>query len=452
MKMTVGEIAGACGGELLCGDPDTVITSVSTDSRKVGPGILFVPIKGERTDAHNFIDAVFAAGASASLTQEHSRMDDSHAWIRVTDTVAALQRIASAYRERFRIPFIGITGSVGKTTTKEMIALALSAQLKVMKTEGNFNSQIGLPLTMFRLTGEHEAAVIEMGMSNFGEMERLAQIAAPDYAVVTNIGISHIEQLKTQQNIRREKLHITDRFHKGSVLFLNGDDELLAELRGKLDTKIVCFGTKPWCDFRAENIEFEAGSTVFTLLTPETSAKVRIPALGMHNVTNALAGLAVAHTLGVPLSGAIEKLAEYKPLAMRQQIHSVNGMTVIDDSYNASPDSIRSSVDVLCSFHSGKRVAVLADMLELGELSQQAHNNVGVYAAQAGVDVLITVGERAEQIAKGAQSVKPDFTSHVCKGNEEAIAKLKSLLTFGDAVLVKGSRGMHTDQIVKALL
>ncbi len=452
MKMTVSEVAGACGGELLCGDPDTVITSVSTDSRKVGPGTLFVPIKGERTDAHSFIDAVFAAGASASLTQEHSRMDDSHAWIRVPDTVAALQRVASAYRKRFRIPFVGITGSVGKTTTKEMVALALSAKMNVMKTEGNFNSQIGLPLTMFRLTDEHEAAVIEMGMSNFGEMERLAQIAAPDYAVVTNIGISHIEQLKTQQNIRREKLHITDHFHKGSVLFLNGDDELLAELRGKLDAKIVCFGTKSWCDFRAENIEFEAGSTVFTLLTPETSAKVRIPALGMHNVTNALAGLAVAHTLGVPLGGAIKKLAEYKPLAMRQQIHSVNGMTVIDDSYNASPDSIRSSVDVLCSFHSGKRVAVLADMLELGELSQQAHNSVGVYAAQAGVDVLITVGERAEQIAKGAQSVKPDIICYICENNDEAIKKLKSLLTFGDAVLVKGSRGMHTDQIVKALL
>lgn len=452
MKMTVGEIVGACGGELLCGDPDTVITSVSTDSRKVGSGTLFVPIKGERTDAHSFISAVFAAGALATLTQEHSRMDDSHAWIRVDDTVTALQRIASSYRERFHIPFVGITGSVGKTTTKEMVALALSAKRNVMKTEGNFNSQIGLPLTMFRLTEEHEAAVIEMGMSNFSEMERLAQIAAPDYAVVTNIGISHIEQLKTQQNIRTEKLHITDRFHKDSVLFLNGDDELLAELREKLDAKMVYFGTKPWCDFRAEDIESEAGSTVFTLLTPQTSAKVRIPALGMHNVTNALAGLAVAQTLGVPLGGAIEKLAEYKPLAMRQQIHSVNGMTVIDDSYNASPDSIRSSVDVLCSFHSGKRVAVLADMLELGELSQQAHNNVGVYAAQAGVDVLVTVGERAEQIAKGAQSVKPDITCHIYKNNDEAIEKLKSLLTFGDSVLVKGSRGMHTDQIVKALL
>jgi UDP-N-acetylmuramoyl-tripeptide--D-alanyl-D-alanine ligase len=452
MNMTVGEISSACGGELLCGDSNTVITSVSTDSRKISPGTLFVPIKGERTDAHDFIGAAFEAGASASLTQEHSRMEDSHAWIRVTDTVDALQRIASAYRKRFRIPFVGITGSVGKTTTKEMVALALSAKFNVMKTEGNFNSQIGLPLTMFRLTDKHEAAVIEMGMSNFGEMERLAQIAAPDYAVVTNIGISHIEQLKTQQNIRKEKLHITDRFHQGSVLFLNGDDELLAELRGTLDTKIVYFGTKPWCDFRAEDIQSESGSTTFTLFTPETSAKVQIPALGMHNVINALAGLAVAQTLGVPLDGAIKKLAEYQPLAMRQQIHSINGMTVIDDSYNASPDSIRSSVDVLCSFHSGKRVAVLADMLELGEFSQQAHYNVGVYAAQAGVDVLITVGERAEQIAKGAQSVQADITCSICKSNEEALQKLQPLLASGDAVLVKGSRGMHTDQIVKTLL
>ena len=233
MKMTAKEITRACGGRLLCGDPDTVVTSVSTDSRKIDSGTLFVPIKGERTDAHTFIDATFAAGASATLTQEHDQMDDKHAWIRVQSTEQALQQIAAVYRRKFSIPFIGITGSVGKTTTKEMVALALSAGRNVMKTEGNFNSQIGLPLTMFTLQKSHQAAVIEMGMSNFGEMSRLAQIAAPDYAVVTNIGISHIEQLKTQQNIMNEKLHITDCFHKDSVLFLNGDDEMLRSAAGK---------------------------------------------------------------------------------------------------------------------------------------------------------------------------------------------------------------------------
>lgn len=452
MRMTVGEIAAACGGKLLCGDPDTIITAVSTDSRKIEFGTLFVPIIGEKTDAHHFIGATFAAGAAAALTQEHDGMNDTHAWIRVQNTEQALQRIAAVYRQRFHIPFVGITGSVGKTTTKEMVALALSGSLNVMKTEGNFNSQIGLPLTMFCISDRHQAAVVEMGMSNFGEMSRLAQIAAPDYAVMTNIGISHIEQLKTQQNILNEKLHITDCFHKNSILFLNGDDTLLAGLRGKAGIKIVWFGTAPWCDFRAENIRTAASSTHFTLIAPGASFEVELPALGIHNVTNALAGLVVAKTLGVPLEKAIAKLACYRPLAMRQQIHRVNEITVIDDSYNASPDAVRSSVDVLCSFHTGKRVAVLADMLELGDFSRQAHFDVGVYAAGAGVDVVVTVGERAREIISGVRSVRPDAVCYACEDNEEAAAKLKSILTGGDAVLIKGSRAMKTDQIVKALL
>jgi UDP-N-acetylmuramoyl-tripeptide--D-alanyl-D-alanine ligase len=452
MNMTVGEITAACAGRLLCGNPDTIITAVSTDSRKIESGALFVPIKGERADAHTFISATFAAGAAATLTQEHHSMDDTHAWIRVEDTGEALRQIAAVYRKRFHIPFVGITGSVGKTTTKEMVALALSAGLNVMKTEGNFNSQIGLPLTMFNLTAQHQAAVIEMGISDFGEMDRLARIAAPDYAVVTNIGISHIEQLKTQLNIMNEKLHIIDHFHKGSILFLNGDDAMLAGLRGQLNAKIIYFGTQLWCDFRAENIRTTATSTQFTLFDTEEVGEVKLPVLGMHNVTNALAALAVAHTLGVPLSKAIVQLAGYQPLAMRQQIHHVNEVTVIDDSYNASPDAIKSSVEVLCSFHTGKRIAVLADMLELGDFSQKAHFGVGTHAVESGVDVVITVGERAKEIARGAQSANPGIVCFQCADNDEAIAKLKSILTGGDAVLIKGSRAMRTDQIVKALL
>jgi UDP-N-acetylmuramoyl-tripeptide--D-alanyl-D-alanine ligase len=452
MKITVGEIVGACGGTLLCGDPETIVSAVSTDSRKITPGALFVPIKGENTDAHEFITATFATGAAATLTQEHGAMGDTHAWIAVPDTQKALQQIAADYRKKFHIPFVGITGSVGKTTTKEMVALALSAGMNVMKTEGNFNSQVGLPLTMFRLSPEHQAAVIEMGMSDFGEMSKLARIAAPDYAVMTNIGISHIQQLKTQQNILKEKLHIIDGFHRGSVLFLNGDDELLSGLRGKLKCKTVFFGTQPWCDFRAEDIRSDSGATRFTLCAPDLEKQVELPVLGMHNVLNALAALAVARELGVPIDSAAEKLADYRPLAMRQQIHTSNEITVIDDSYNASPDSMRSSMELLCSFHSGKRIAVLADMLELGDYSKKAHFNVGVYAAQCGVDRLFAIGPESREIVKGALSVKPEMDCAVFEDNEAAIAGLKTAVTGGDAILVKGSRGMHTDEIVKALL
>jgi UDP-N-acetylmuramoyl-tripeptide--D-alanyl-D-alanine ligase len=453
MKMTVKEITAACGGKLLCGDSNTIVTSVSTDSRKIDCGTLFVPIKGERTDAHTFIRATFKVGAVATLTEEHDVMDDDeHAWISVSSTEQALQKIAAAYRRKFKIPFIGITGSVGKTTTKEMVALALSASLNVIKTEGNFNSQIGLPLTMFNITDEHQAAVIEMGMSNFGEMGRLAQIASPDYAVMTNIGISHIQQLKTQQNIMKEKLHITDMFNKNSVLLLNGDDAMLAGLRNKIDAKTIYFGTKSWCDFRAENIKTEDEKTFFTLSALGKTFKIILPALGMHNVLNALAGLAVADTLNVPIEKAIEKLETYKPLAMRQQIHHVNEVTIIDDSYNASPDAIKSSINVLCEFKGGKRIAVLADMLELGECSGKAHFNVGAYAAASGVDIVLTVGERAKEIAKGAKSVNLNFDCYSFENNEDAILKLKSILTAGDTVLIKGSRAMKTDKIVKAFL
>ena len=219
MKITAEEIARACGGRLLGGDPAAEITSVAVDSRQVRPGTLFVPIIGERTDAHCYIEKAFASGAAATLTQEHTQAVGGGAWIAVDDTRGALQKIAAAWRAKFAGPVIGITGSVGKTTTKEMTALALSAGRNVMKTEGNQNSQIGLPLTMFRLSPEYGAAVVEMGMSEFGEMGRLAAVAAPDYAVMTNIGLSHIGNLKTQENIRSEKLHITDRFHDDSVLF-----------------------------------------------------------------------------------------------------------------------------------------------------------------------------------------------------------------------------------------
>lgn len=453
MEMLVRDIVCACKGTLLCGEENTVVRGVSTDSRNIAPDTLFVPIKGERTDAHIYITSTFEKGAVATLTQEHDAMQDTHAWIKVDNTETALQQIAAAYRAQFDIPVIGITGSVGKTTTKEMVALALSSELNVMRTQGNFNSQIGLPLTMFQLKPEHQAAVIEMGMSNFGEMGCLAQIAVPCRAIITNIGISHIEQLKTQENIMAEKLHVADRFNVHSILFLNGDDTLLAGLKNKLPYKTVYFGKQPWCDYFAQDITTDGQKTIFTLVTAQEHEKVVIPVLGAHNVSNALAAIAVANSLGISSKGAISALEGYRPLAMRQQIHDTHGITVIDDSYNASPDSMKSSIDVLCSLnHTGKNIAVLADMLELGELSQKAHFSVGEYCAQAGVDTLVTIGERAAQIAEGARTAGSDVDCHMCRDNEHAIAKLHELLHSGDAVIVKGSRGMHTDEIVKDLL
>ncbi|WP_101698361.1 UDP-N-acetylmuramoyl-tripeptide--D-alanyl-D-alanine ligase [Clostridium minihomine] len=455
MKMLVREIAQACGGTLLCGDENQEITFVTTDSRQAGPGALFVPIVGENVNAHRFLDAVSAAGATAVLTQEHAKKEDSCAWIAVSDTRAALQAIASAYRSRFSIPLVGVTGSVGKTTTKEMLALALSAERNVMKTEGNFNSQLGVPLTLFRLEPEHQAAIIEMGMSEFGEMARLAKTARPTCAVMTNIGISHIENLGTQENICSEKLHITDSFTKDSVLFLNGDDPILAGLRGKLPYSVIYFGTGDWCDFRAEHISFEDGSTCFTAVFGQSRLSVSLPVPGTHNVLNALASLAVAQHLGVSPQKAAEALQTYQPPAMRQQIHTSHGITIIDDSYNASPDSMRSSINILMDLKgkgSGRAVAVLADMLELGEHSRQAHFETGVYAAAHGVDALFVIGQQAREIRWGALSAESHLPVFSFCNNQKALETLLEYLKPDDVVVIKGSRGMKTDEIVRGLL
>ncbi len=451
MEMTVKEIAEACGGRLLCGNENTVVTSVSTDSRKISAGALFVPIKGERTDAHIYIDAVFAAGAAATLTQNDTKKIDVHPWIFVPDTGIALQQIAAAYRSKFDIPVIGITGSVGKTTTKEMVALALSSSYCVMKTEGNQNSQVGLPLTLFRLEETHEAAVIEMGMSDFGEMSRLCSMARPRYAVMTNIGISHIQQLKTQENILQEKLHITDSFDEDSILFLNGEDPMLAELREKLPhIRKVYFGTEPWCDYRAQEIETTDAGVRFRMTANGVSVYVELPVPGFHNVLNALAGLSVAHCLGGDVFAAAKALSQYEPPAMRQQIHKVRGITLIDDSYNASPDALRSSLQVLRTFP-GRKIAVLADMLELGDMEEAAHRQVGKMVAENGVDLLVTVGERARWIAEEAKA-HSDMPCSSFSNNSEAIAFLQETVCEGDVLLVKGSRSMHMDEIVKVFL
>lgn len=455
MKMTAKQIADLCGGRLLCGVPETEVCSVTTDSRSLGDRALFVPIKGERVDGHAFLEQVLENGAAAVLTQEHESASGEKPWIAVSDTREALQKLAAAYRKEFSIPVIGITGSVGKTTTKEMVALALSAGFSsVLKTAGNLNSQIGLPLMVLRLSEEYNAAVLEMGMSEFGEMERLAAIAAPQYAVMTNIGISHIENLKTQENIRSEKLHITDRFTPSSILFLNGDDPLLSELSGKLPFRTVSFGLGENCDYSAREIHTDGESTIFLLRAPDgETLQLRLPCLGDHNVRNALAAVAVADALGVDRKAAAKALETYRPPAMRQQIRRAEGLTVLDDSYNASPDSVRSSLNVLASLPcEGKRGAVLADMLELGDLSEQAHYDTGREAAKSGIQFLVTVGHRAEAIARGALAENPSLDCRVCQSNEEAVRELKGLIGKGDAVLVKGSRGMKTDEIVTVLL
>ena len=446
MKLTLAEIAALCGGTL-CGDGSVEVTGFYTDSRQTQPGMMFVPIRGENTDAHRFIPQVFAAGAAATFSETELE-NPAGPVVYVKDSRAALQAVAEGWRARFSVPVIGITGSVGKTTTKEMVALAVSAGLKTMKTAGNANSQIGLPLTVMRLEETDEAAVLEMGISMPGEMARIAKVAKPTAAVMTNIGVSHIEYLKTRENILAEKFHIADWLPEDGVVLVNGDDDLLGTLENVDGRKIVRFGLGENCDWRAEDIRADLYGTHFTCVHDGVRTPVYVPAAGEHNVRNALAALGAADAVGVDITAAARAVAQYEPPAMRQQIKEVNGITLIDDTYNANPDSMRAALGILSTVRTaGKKYAALADMLELGDRGEQDHFDIGAFAAANGVDVLVGVGSLAKHMVEG---FKQPENSVWFATNEEAVQWLKPRVQPGDALLCKGSRGMHTDEIIKA--
>lgn len=447
MRLKLSEIVKATGGELLCGDEETVITSFSADSREIKGGTMFVPIKGERTDSHSFIDVVFEAGAAATFTEEKIPARQQPV-VLVKNSREALQKAAAYYRSCFEIPIVGITGSAGKTTAKEMVALALSPKFNTLKTAGNQNSQIGVPLTICRLKKDHKAAVVEMGVSLPGEMARIAPVVKANYAVVTNIGVSHIEFLKSRENIMEEKLHIADFLPKDGIVFVNGDDDLLHTLNKKSKHQIRTFGTGFDCDIKASAMRHADNGTHFTYEYKGEKAQVFVPAAGLHNVRNALASIAVARALGVNMEDAVRAIAAYKPPAMRQQFFKSGNVTIIDDSYNASPDSMLGAIDILTqSSEPGRKIAVLGDMLELGHRAEQDHTAVGAYARKQGIDLLLAVGEQAKNICKGFG----EENSIWFDSNEKAIAYLKATLKEGDIVLLKGSRGMQLDDIVTAL-
>lgn len=447
MRVKISDIVKATGGKLLCGDEGAVVTSFFTDSREAKAGAMFVPIRGERADGHAYIPAVLESPAAATFTDHEIPLGEKPI-VLVKDCREALQKAAAWYRGQFDIPVVGITGSVGKTTAKEMVAQALTAKFRVLKTAGNQNSQIGVPFTVCGLKKEHTAAVVEMGVSIPGEMGRIAAVVRPTCAVMTNIGVSHIEFMKTRENILKEKAHIADYLPWSGTLFVNGDDDLLPTLKETLGNKVVTFGLGPNCDWRAYSLKEADKGTFFTCQSPSgEKTELFVPAAGEHNVRNALSAMAVARYLEIPAEDAVRAIAAYKAPAMRQQVIEANGLLIIDDSYNASPDSMRSAIDVLSTRQvPGRKAAVLADMLELGDFAHQGHREVGEYARSHGVELLVAVGPLSKEIAAGYGEGAVWFET-----NQQAIEYLKGTLRPGDALLVKGSRGMATDQIVAAL-
>lgn len=491
---TMNEIAKIVGGKILQGDGNREIEKFSTNSKEGDDRTLFVPVIGERVDAHDFIGNAYENGMRCTFTMRDEIVDDTDdmTYIKVDQSVAALQMVGADYRARFTdLPLIGITGSVGKTTTKEMIAAALETKKCVLKTDKNMNSQVGLPQMMARIEEKHEIAVIEMGMSEFGEMKRLCDVAKPNFAVMTNIGVSHIGQLKTQENIRSEKANICNHFTKDSVLLVNGDDRLLRELYdvfenpkttdkektqlidtmnlsaetlNKLkEAKIATFGTDCECTVYATEIETVGESTRFMYnYTDRDGIKkqeaIELSVLGLHNVLNALAALYIADYYGIEPKIAKEGLKAYQPISMRGGIEKVNEITVIDDTYNASPDSMKGAINILLELpKENRKIIVFADILELGEISESCHYEVGEYLANhslndgkspKSIDVVITIGEEAKFIAKAVKEHNAAIEVHSFATKEEAGDCIQQVLQPKDAILFKGSRGMKLEVLV----
>lgn len=448
-KISIKEILEVTNGKLLSGNTDQFIRSVCVDTRKITPeDCLFVALKGKKVNGHAFIKTAFELGAAACLIEEDFEGEIPGPMIRVASTLAAMQDLAAYYRAKFEIPVIGVTGSVGKTTTKEMIAAALGENLKVFKTQGNYNGQIGLPLTIFNLDSSYQVAILEMGISELGEMDRLEKIANPTIGVITNIGLSHIENFKSTEVTCNEKVKIIK--GKDKKLYVNGDSPLLSN--AKTDAQVVKFGVNGSYPYRCEDVFSTSTSTSFVLCTPDLKENITIPCLGMHNVYNALAAIAVAMDMGIHLEDIKKGLLTFKNAGMRQQISKVGGITLIDDSYNASPDSVKSSVGILKNLPgAGKNIVIIADMLELGVRSEEIHFETGRYIAMERVDILITVGKDSRNLSQGAISANQNIISYHCENNLQAIKTLFEIIAPNDKILVKGSRGMHTEEIVNAL-
>lgn len=451
-NLTLAHIAEACHGTYVGTEEkkNQEVSSIFTDSRKAEEGGLFVPIKGARADAHDFIEDVMDKGALVTLSEKELG-EKPYPYILVKSSLQAVKDIAEYYLEQLAIPVVGITGSVGKTSTKEMIAAVLSQKYCTLKTQGNFNNELGLPLTVFRLRDEHEMAVLEMGISDFGEMHRLAKIARPDTCVITNIGLCHLEFLKSRDGILKAKTEIFDFLKPEGHVILNGDDDKLVTVDEVKGIKPVFFGIENHSGIWADAIKPEGLKGISCCIhTEKGSFSVLIPIPGHHMVYNALAGTAVGLTYGLSLEEIKAGIESLQPVSGRFHIIETGKYTVVDDCYNANPVSMKASLDVLTDAM-GRKVAILGDMGELGENEVEMHREVGVYAASRNLDLLLCVGELSQYMAEAARHAAPAKTILHFATKEEMLKELPKILQEGDTVLVKASHFMGFEDVVKEL-
>lgn len=435
MRLTLKQIADKTGGKL-CG-ADMTVTELVTDSRKAVKNSLFCAIKGERADGFDFIKNLDATDGIAYLT-DRAPKSVNNPYILVTDVIEAIGKIASLHLDTLDVHRVAVTGSVGKTTTKNYIAAALNACIPTHFAKGNFNNELGLPLTALGTDSTHKAVVLEMGMRGLGQIEYLCNIAAPDVAVITNIGISHIELLGSRENILKAKLEITDGMKDGGTAVLNADDDMLNTV--SLSKKTLWYGIEnEKCDIRAVNVV----DNTFTLRCEKGNYPVTLKMLGRHNIYNALAAIGAGLALGLDITKLIEGVSSFEGDGSRQNIYEFCGIRIFDDTYNASPAAMSAALSVLSNFE-GRRVAVLADMLELGDSAPEAHADIANDILKNKVDTVVCIGTLMQNLYDASGNVN----KYKCKDNAEALALLKEIIKSGDTVLFKGSNAMGLSKLV----
>lgn len=465
LSLSTDTIVRVTGGELLCGDAETFASGVAIDSRAVQTGNVFIALAGDSADGHDFLGAALSEGARVLVVTRsgpelgsvlEAAVRRRASIVRVEDSFASIQKLAAYHRGRLLCPVVGITGSTGKTTTKDLIAAVLSTKMRVAATVGNRNNELGVPLTLLGADTDADAVVVEMGMRGPGQIRELCEIARPTMGLVTNVGTNHIELLGTTDAVADAKGELIAAIPADGAVFLNGDDDYAERLAGLSHAAVFRYGISESCAIRATDIEIDAaGVPTFTLVAPQGEARITLSVLGRHNVYNALAAAAVGLRLALSIDDVKAGLESATTTSMRMEsIETAGGVTIINDAYNASPSSMRAAVEALALMSpTGKRVAVLGDMAELGSLTELAHFQIGEQVARAGVDYLVTVGERAQRIAEGAlaEGLPGDAVAQT-DSPSEALGVLAGRLCAGDVVLVKASRVMGLEAVVEGIV
>jgi UDP-N-acetylmuramoyl-tripeptide--D-alanyl-D-alanine ligase len=457
MKLSLQYIGSSMDGVLLQGNPELLIEAVSTDSRRMPPNAVFFALSGERFDGHDYLEQAFAAGAAAVCISDASKVPANltdRGVIKVADTLQALQDLAAAVRKQLSIPIVGVTGSVGKTSTKELLALCLEGSLATFKSSGNFNNDIGLPLSLLSIAPEHQAAVVEMAMRGPGEIRRLARIARPNYAVITNVEPVHLETLGTIENIALAKCELLDEMEAGGLALLNGDNPVLVKTSQDYPVKKYYFGYHPSCDFRILSVAYKTEGIDIEAVWFDQRQIIYCPLPARRLAGNVVAAVAMAELMGVGLDKCQAQLLKYVPGDKRLNLkRNQAGGVIIDDTYNANPLSMTAALE--CGGEAaapGRYIAVLGDMFELGDAEREGHLEVGRRAAACQVDILVAVGERAAHIAAGARAYGlPDNRVYHFLSKADALDFLKQLIDPQDKVLFKASRGMEMETLIAGL-